>query len=66
MNKVIVKTTFRVTKNKGRSSALEVYEIEQRIDQDDQKAFTGNTCHCPHSANQDGSGKKKITVALEY
>ena len=65
MNKVIVKTTFRVIKNQGKTSALEVYEIEQRISQD-QQAFARNSCQCAHSANQDNNGKKKITVALEY
>ena len=45
---------------------MELYEIEQRISQDDQPGFTGNSCHCAHSANQDNNGKKKITVALEY
>ena len=65
MNKVIVKTTLRVTKNKGKTTALEVYEIEQRISQD-QQAFAGNGCPCAYAANQDNNGKKKITVALEY
>lgn len=66
MNKVIVKTTLRVTKNKGKASALEVYEIEQRISQDDQQAVANNSCHCAHSANHVNNGKKKITVAVEY
>jgi hypothetical protein len=66
MNKVIVKTTLRVTKIKGKASALEVYEIEQRISQGGQQAVAANGCHCAHSANQDNNGKKKITVALEY
>jgi hypothetical protein len=65
MNKVIVKTTFRFTKNKGKTTALEVYEIEQRISQD-QPGFAANSCHCAHSANQDNNRDKKITVALEY
>jgi hypothetical protein len=65
MNKVIVKTTFRITKNKGKTAAMELYEIEQRISQD-QPVFAGNSCHCAPSANHDNNGKKKITVALEY
>ena len=65
MNKVIVRTTFRFTKNKGKTTALEVYEIEQRISQD-QPALASNSCHCAHSANQDNNREKKITVALEY
>ena len=66
MNKVIVKTTLRVTKNKGKASALEMYEIEHRISQHDQQAVAGNSCHSAHSANHDNNGKKKITVAFEY
>jgi hypothetical protein len=66
MNKIIVKTTFRFTKNKGNTAAPEVYEIEQMISQDNQQAFAGNSCHCAHSANKDDNGKKKITVDLEY
>lgn len=65
MNKVIVTAKFRVTKNKGKSPAKEVYEVEAKISQDDQQAFAGNSCHCTHSANQDDNEPKKVTISLE-
>lgn len=64
MSEVIVKTTFRVTRNKGKTRAQEVYEFEQRISEDDHEAFTTNSKRYEPSANQD-EGKRQVTISLE-
>lgn len=63
MSEVIVKTTFRVTRNKGKTRAQEVYEFEQRISEDDH-AFTTNSKRYEPSANQDEE-KRTVTISLE-
>lgn len=65
MKKVTVKATFRVTTNKGKEPAQDVFEIEHTISQDDQKGFAANSCHCAPSANQGGEEKRKVTISLE-
>lgn len=64
MSEVIVKTTFRVTRNKGKTRAQEVYEFEQRICEDDHEAFTTNSKRYEPAAKQEEE-KKKVTIWLE-
>jgi hypothetical protein len=58
MSDVIFKAKVQVTETKGKTSTHKVFEIEQRVSQDEQPAFAAGACHCATAHKEDNEPKK--------